>query len=200
MPEKDIIVFDLETQKEFAEVGRNHPELLKVSVLGAYSYNEDKYHIFEESELKKFEELINGAGALIGFNIKSFDIPVLQPYLSVDLNKFAILDLMNDVESAAGFRVSLDNLSRTTLGLAKSADGLAALEWFRQGRIQEVKDYCLKDVEVTRKLYEFGKENGRVKFFSRSAFSEITLPVNWRVLSKKEVKEDQEKDRQPTLL
>ena len=87
--------------------------------------------------------------------------------------------MMDGVVNAAGFRVSLDNLAKNTLGLAKSADGLQALEWFRQGRIQEVEEYCLKDVEVTKKLYEFGKENGHVKFVSRYSPEPQILKVDW---------------------
>ena len=56
---RDIIVFDLETKKEFAEVGgREHPELLGVSMLCAYSYNDNKFSAFEESELKDFERML----------------------------------------------------------------------------------------------------------------------------------------------
>ena len=177
---KDVIVFDLETKKEFAEVGgRDHPELLGVSVLGAYSYLKDKYFIYEENELKDFENLIKDAGLLIGFNIKSFDLPVLQPYVGFDLKQIPVLDLMDAVVLATGFRVSLDNLAKNTLGLAKSADGLEALEWFRQGRIQEVKDYCLKDVEVTKKLYESGRDSGRIKFVSRQSPEAVSISVSW---------------------
>ena len=177
---KDVIVFDLETKKEFAEVGgRDHPELLGVSVLGAYSYLKDKYFIYEENELKDFENLIKDAGLLIGFNIKSFDLPVLQPYVGFDLKQIPVLDLMDAVVLATGFRVSLDNLAKNTLGTAKSADGLEALEWFRQGRIQEVKDYCLKDVEVTKKLYESGRDSGRIKFVSRQSPQVVSISVSW---------------------
>ncbi|QQG45890.1 MAG: ribonuclease H-like domain-containing protein [Candidatus Niyogibacteria bacterium] len=184
---KDIIIFDLETKKEFAEVGgREHPELLGVSVLGAYSYAADKYFIFEEKELSEFESMLGNAGLLIGFNIRGFDLPVLQPYVKTDLKKITALDMMDGVINAAGFRVSLDNLAKTTLGLAKSADGLEALEWFRQGRIQEVKDYCLKDVEVTKKLYEHGKEFGYVKFISRYSPEPETLKVDWSMAPAKD--------------
>ncbi|MBI5787025.1 MAG: ribonuclease H-like domain-containing protein [Candidatus Niyogibacteria bacterium] len=177
---KDVIVFDLETKKEFAEVGgRDHPELLGVSVLGAYSYLKDKYFVYEESELPEFEKMLKDAGLLIGFNIKSFDLPVLQPYVGFDLKQIPVLDLMDAVVLATGFRVSLDNLAKNTLGTAKSADGLQALEWFRQGRIQEVKDYCLKDVEVTRKLYESGRDSGRIKFISRQSPEAVSISVSW---------------------
>ena len=177
---KDVIVFDLETKKEFAEIGgRDHPELLGVSVLGAYSYLKDKYFVYEESELPEFEKMLKDAGLLIGFNIKSFDLPVLQPYVGFDLKQIPVLDLMDAVVLATGFRVSLDNLAKNTLGTAKSADGLEALEWFRQGRIQEVKDYCLKDVEVTKKLYESGRDSGRIKFVSRQSPEAVSISVSW---------------------
>ncbi|MBI2038764.1 MAG: ribonuclease H-like domain-containing protein [Candidatus Niyogibacteria bacterium] len=177
---KDIIVFDLETKKEFAEIGgRNHPELLGVSVLGAYSYNENRYCIFEERELGEFENMLKNTGLLIGFNSNAFDIPVLQPYLSLDLKTIPSLDMMDAVVQGVGFRVSLDNLARTTVNAAKSADGLTALQWFREGRIQEVKDYCLKDVEVTRLLYEYGKQNGHVRFIPRNAIEPRQIAVDW---------------------
>ncbi|MEK7566650.1 MAG: ribonuclease H-like domain-containing protein [Patescibacteria group bacterium] len=177
---KDTVIFDLETKKEFAEIGgRDHPELLGVSMLCAYSYNDDKFSAFEEGELKEFEKMLKNTGLLIGFNIRGFDLPVLQPYVGVDLKKINSLDMMDGVVNSAGFRVSLDNLAKTTLGVAKSADGLQALEWFRQGRIQEVKDYCLKDVEVTKKLYEFGKKNGHIKFVSRYSPEPAILKVDW---------------------
>ena len=177
---KDVIVFDLETKKEFAEIGgRDHPELLGVSVLGASSYLKDKYFVYEESELPEFEKMLKDAGLLIGFNIKSFDLPVLQPYVGFDLKQIPVLDLMDAVVLATGFRVSLDNLAKNTLGTAKSADGLEALEWFRQGRIQEVKDYCLKDVEVTKKLYESGRDSGRIKFVSRQSPQVVSISVSW---------------------
>jgi len=177
---KDIVIFDLETKKEFAEVGgREHPELLGVSMLCAYSYNDNKFSAFEESELKDFESMLKNAGLVVGFNIRGFDLPVLQPYVGMNLKKLNFLDMMDGVVNAAGFRVSLDNLAKNTLGLAKSADGLQALEWFRQGRIQEVEEYCLKDVEVTKKLYEFGKENGHVKFVSRYSPEPQILKVDW---------------------
>lgn len=196
MSEKDTIVFDIETKKEFAEVGgRGHPELLGVAVLGAYSYNQDKYFTFEEHELKAFEEMLRNTELLIGFCSKGFDVPVLQPYISFNLKKIPMLDLMDEVHANVGFRVGLDNLARNTIGAAKSADGLTALEWFRAGRVQDVKDYCLKDVEITKKLYEFGKEFGHVKFFSRQQMGEATVSVNWKTTQSEE-----KDDRQTRLI
>lgn len=174
------IIFDLETKKEFAEVGgRDFVAHLGVSVLAAYSSSDNNYHVFEERELAAFEKMLKGADLVVGFNIKGFDIPVLQPYISFHLSELRLLDMMDDIVAGVGFRVSLDNLAKTTLGIAKSADGLQALRWFREGRIQEIKDYCVQDVKVTKALYDYGKENGYVKFVSRDAVGEVSIPVKW---------------------
>ena len=61
--------------------------------------------------------------------------------------------MLDHIYRRLGYRVSLDNLATTTLGVSKSADGLQAVRWFREGRIQEVLEYCQQDVEVTRRLY-----------------------------------------------
>ncbi|MDP2676270.1 MAG: ribonuclease H-like domain-containing protein [bacterium] len=177
---KNIIVFDIETKKEFAEVGgRDFVDKLGISVLAAHTSDDDKYHVFEEHELQKFEDMIRSTDLLVGFNITGFDIPVLQPYTSINLQEVPMLDMMDDVVRGVGFRVSLDNLARTTLSISKSADGLQALQWFREGRIQEVKDYCVQDVKVTKELYEYGKKQGHIKFVPRDALGEVSIPVRW---------------------
>lgn len=174
------VIFDLETKKEFAEVGgRDFVDKLGVSVLAAHSSLDDAYHVFEEHELSSFENMLRGADLVVGFNIKGFDIPVLQPYMPFNLGELRLLDMMDDVVTGVGFRVSLDNLAGTTLGIKKSADGLQALRWFREGKIKEIKEYCVQDVKVTKALYEYGKEYGFVKFISRDAIGAISIPVRW---------------------
>ncbi len=178
----DTIVFDLETKKEFAEVGgRDKFDLLGVSILSAYSYNRDKFFSFEEKDLGHFEKMLSEANLVIGFNIRHFDYPVLAPYVKIDTKTLPTLDLMDEVVANAGFRVSLDNLCQTTINAKKSAHGLDAIKWFREGKIDEIKNYCTDDVRLTRDLYEFGKKNGYVTFFSRDQMDKISIPVKWRM-------------------
>ena len=76
------LVLDLETQKEFSEVDGRKPELLKVSVCGVYSYEENRYDVYLEADLStKLGPRLQAAELIIGFNIRRFDLPVLQPYL-----------------------------------------------------------------------------------------------------------------------
>lgn len=182
---KNDIVFDIETKLSFQEVGgASNMNKLGISVLGAYFYATEKYRAFEEKELPEFEKIIRELahkknGRAIGFNINHFDLPVLQPYISWNLKELPSLDLMNDVETGAGFRISLDNLSQHTLGAQKSADGMQALRWYKEGKIEEIKKYCLKDVELTKNLYEYGLKEGIVYFFKRDVMNKVSIPVSW---------------------
>lgn len=191
------IVFDVETKHSFDEVGgRNNFEKLGVSVVGAYVYGvaglpadqaglpadeAGQYYAFEEHEMPEFEKLLLSAGRVIGFNIHHFDFPVLKPYLSLNIKKLQILDLMDGITQGVGFRVSLDNLAEQTLGARKSGDGLQAIRWYKEGKIDDIKKYCLKDVELTKNLYEFGIKNGHVLFYSRDASGRVAIPVSWKL-------------------
>lgn len=175
------IVFDVETKKSFDEVGgRNNLAALGVSVLGAYFYRDGSFKAYEEHELPEFEQELENADRVIGFNIRNFDLPVLQPYMKrVMLGALPALDIFDDVTAKLGHRISLDALAKATLGAQKSGHGLEALQWFREGRVQEVKDYCLKDVELTRDLYEFGKKQGHLLFDSIVDGKRYAVSVDW---------------------
>lgn len=179
------IVFDIETKRSFQEVGgTSNMDKLGISVLGAYFYSDEKYRAFEESEIPEFEKIIRELahkkhGRVIGFNIAHFDLSVLQPYISWNLKELPSLDLMHDVESSAGFRISLDNLSQNTLSVQKSGDGMQAIRWYKEGKIDEIKKYCLKDVELTKNLYEYGAKSGEVCFFSKDVMNKVPLSVSW---------------------
>lgn len=176
------IVFDVETKKSFDEVGgRENVAMLGVSVLGAYFYETGKFQAYEEHELGQFEEAIKDTGLLIGFNTKSFDYPVLQPYFkNINIASLPTLDIFEDVTTKLGHRLSLQSLAGTTLGAKKSADGLQALQWYKEGRMDDIKKYCLKDVEITRDLYEYGKKHGHLLFESLYEKQKRAVPVNWQ--------------------
>jgi DEAD/DEAH box helicase domain-containing protein len=178
---RDTLVLDIETKKSFAEVGgEKNIRDLGISIAGTYSYAEDRFLAFEEHELGKLEERLAGTGRLIGFNIRHFDLRVIEPYLThVRLEAFAVTDIFEHALKFLGHRVGLEGLSKATLGKSKSGHGLEALEWFRQGRVEEVKRYCLDDVRLTRDLYEYGKKYGHLRFESFADRKIHSIPVSW---------------------
>ncbi|HPW77494.1 MAG: putative 3'-5' exonuclease related to the exonuclease domain of PolB [Candidatus Omnitrophica bacterium ADurb.Bin292] len=180
---KNILVMDLETQKSFKEVGKSKLDSLsklKVSVVGVYDYLTDQYRTYEEKELMDLDKRIQTADMLIGFNIRRFDMPVLQPYIFKSVDLLPVLDLLDDIEKARGHRASLDSVARATLKEGKSGDGAEALLLYKEGRLTELKKYCLDDVRLTRGVYEYGYKEGKILFTSTWDYKTYEIPVNWR--------------------
>jgi DEAD/DEAH box helicase domain-containing protein len=88
------------------------------------------------------------------------------------------LDILQEVKEYIGFRLSLAHLATVTLGAEKSADGLQALQWWKQGRILEIIEYCRQDVKITRDLFRYGRKNGHLVFMNR-ADKIARIPVDW---------------------
>ena len=165
-----------ETQKSFEEVGgfgKNH--LLKISVVGIYSYPLGKYLTFTEDQLYKLGEMLSEADQIIGFNIINFDFQVLQPYLSLKLSEIPALDILTEVDKLIGHRVKLDNLAQMTLGTGKSGDGLQALKYYKLGQMEELKKYCLDDVRITKDLYEYAQKYGKLLYKDYFETKEIQI-------------------------
>ena len=175
----NTLVLDLETQKTFDEVGRQNLHKLKVSVVCVFDYQTQEYTSYEEHELHKLEERLKTVDLLIGFNIRRFDMVVLQPYLFLSVEPLPILDLLEDIEKVRGHRVSLQSVAQATIDVTKTGQGLDAVELFRRGQMDTLKSYCLNDVKLTRDIYEYGKANGRVYFISNRDWKKYEIPIQW---------------------
>ena len=177
--EKYPIVLDLETQKLFSEIDRSKRHLLRVSLVGIYDYREKNYFTFEEKEISKLESFLRNASFLIGFNIRDFDLEVLKPYLISSLDDIPVLDLLEEIERVRKHKVSLQSVAQATLKEGKSGSGLEAVQLFREGRMEELKQYCLDDVRITKALYEYGKSAGKVYFLSNRDWQVHEVSVKW---------------------
>ncbi|MDP3920297.1 MAG: ribonuclease H-like domain-containing protein [Candidatus Omnitrophota bacterium] len=179
MNSKNILVLDLETQKSFKEVGKANLAKLKVSVVGVYDYAIDEYLIYEERDIMALEKRMQDIDLLIGFNIRRFDMPVLQPYLFKAVEEIPVLDLLEDVERERGHRASLDSIAGPTLKKHKSGHGADALILYQQNKMEELKRYCLDDVRLTKEVYEFGVREGKIFFTSSWDYKTYDIPVSW---------------------
>jgi len=174
------LFFDLETQKSFDEVGgRANLHLLRVSVAVTFSTATNDFRSYTEKEVPALIADLKAADRVIGFNLLSFDYHVLRAYTTERLSNLRTLDLLNDLYNKLGFRVSLDALAHATLGAQKSADGLQAIRWFREGKLDQLIAYCRDDVAITKQLFEFGRDNGYVLYPDRRGRSQ-KVSVNWK--------------------
>lgn len=171
------VILDLETKEKFRDVNYNRKKL-GVSVVGVYDYTTRTADTFFEREFGRLFQLLESCSYIIGFNIKSFDIPLLQGYYPGDFSRFLIFDILDDIKEKIGRRLSLNDLLSVTLRKRKTGHGLMAIDYFREGKLEELKNYCMDDVMLTKELFDHGVENGSVNY--RDEKGEITLAVDWK--------------------
>lgn len=176
---RHIVVFDLETQRSFDEVGgRDKMHLLGMSLGVLYSFADDTFHTYLEADVEALAARLAEAELVVGFNLLGFDYHVLKGYVDVPLASLPTLDLMVDLQGKLGFRPKLDSVVQASLEVSKSADGLQALAWYREGRLDLIEHYCRDDVRLTRDLYLFGRRN-RYVLVSRYGKTPHKVPVDW---------------------
>jgi DEAD/DEAH box helicase domain-containing protein len=158
------ITFDIESISDSVVRGHidvNEQELIVVAI---HDSNTNEYSSYFKEELHTLWPILERADMLIGFNSDSFDIPLLNRYYPGDLSHIRSLDLLSEVQKVLGRRIRLQALAEATLGKGKSGDGLKAGEWWREGKKDEVREYCIDDVRLTRELYEYAIAHGVLKY------------------------------------
>lgn len=175
----NTVFFDLETQRSFDEVGgRNNIRRMSMSVGVTLSSATGEFRDYLESDVQALIDELTSADLVVGFNVLNFDYEVLRGYTTQPLDRIPTVDLLQDIYQRLGFRVSLDSVAGATLGVSKLADGLQAIRWYREGKIAELLAYCRQDVDVTRQVYVYGRENGLVKFTDKFGRTQ-PIRVKW---------------------
>ncbi len=173
-------VLDLETQRSAAEVGGWHrADRMGISCGVIYDSQKNIFTEYTEDQISRLIEDLKKFELIVGFNIKRFDFLVLKGYSDFDFTTLNTLDILEDIHHHLGFRLSLAHLVQETLGTTKTGDGLQALQWWQEGRVREIIDYCKMDVKLTRDLFLFGRQNGYLIFSKRDG-KKVRIPVNWR--------------------
>ena len=178
--EHRILYFDLETQKSADDVGGwGNIHEMKLAVGVVWDSCEQEYFSYLEGAASQLVKKLRTADLVVGFNVKKFDYGVLQPYADFDLDEITTFDMLIDVNKKLGHRLSLNHLAENTLNAEKSADGLVSLQWYKEGKIDKIIEYCKQDVEITRDLFLYGVSHGYVKYSTRSGVAKV-LKVEWK--------------------
>jgi DEAD/DEAH box helicase domain-containing protein len=174
-----VLVFDLETQRSAEEVGGwAHTDRMGLALAVVHDVRRDVWRTYYEADVHRLLLDLVMADCVVGFNIARFDLTVLSGYSDWDLGRIRTLDLLGEIRRQLGFRVSLNHLSEMNLGEAKAGDGLQSLRWWKEGRIDLIEQYCRKDVDMTRRLYELGRSRGYLLYRDHAKRS-VRVPVHW---------------------
>ncbi|WP_300462356.1 DEAD/DEAH box helicase [Desulfobacula sp.] len=172
-------VLDIETRRSAQEVGGwNRAEKMGVSCAILYDSKIDGYKEYLQDDIELLCADLQTLDLVIGFNIVQFDYKVLSGLSNFDFFSLPTLDILLAVHERLGYRLSLDHLAEQTLGSRKTADGLMALKWWQQGKIDKIIAYCKQDVAVTRDLYRYGKDHQFIVFRNKAGH-QVRIPVKW---------------------
>lgn len=169
------VIFDTETKKFFDEIESFDPSKLGVSITSVYSRTldeslneiEGKMDSFWEKDFEVMFKLFERADRIIGFNSIGFDVPALSPYLPSHWPKLKHFDVLAEIRSVIGKRVSLDSIAKATLASTKNDSGENAIKYWNEGTAEslaKLKKYCEMDVEITAKVYDFVIKNKYLKY------------------------------------
>jgi DEAD/DEAH box helicase domain-containing protein len=172
-------VLDVETRRSAQEVGGwNKAHKMGVSCVVVYDSLKKDYTAYLQEDMRSMVHHLQTMDLVVGFNIKRFDYKVLSGLVDFDFSGLPTLDILEHVHRQLGYRLSLDHLAKATLGEQKTANGLLALQWWKQGKLDRIIKYCTQDVAVTRGLYRYGRDNGYL-LFTNKARQTVRLPVDW---------------------
>ena len=176
---KNIVYFDLETQKSAEEVGGwDKISRMGMSVGVTYSTARGDYRIYGEPQVNDLVTQLQRADLVVGFNILRFDYEVLHGYTSLDLTQIPTLDMLVELTNTLQHRLSLDSIANATFGLEKTAEGLQAIRWFKEGKLHEIAEYCCYDVKLTKLVHEYGCQHRQLHYMNRFG-KKLTVPVKW---------------------
>lgn len=172
MPGKEVI-FDIETVGDIRDLST-----MKVTVVSVYQYEFDRYQSFDEHELANLWPILEQSECIIGYNSEHFDVPILARCYTGDLTRLPHLDLLKKIKESVGRRIKLNDIAKATLNTEKSADGLQAMEWYKEGKIDLIKQYCEQDVKVTKEVFDYGRKN-KMLYYPTLTGELMPFPVNF---------------------
>jgi DEAD/DEAH box helicase domain-containing protein len=177
---KNIVYFDLETQKSAEDVGGwGNIRAMRMSVGVTYSTSRGEYRIYGEAQVNELIDELRRADLVVGYNVQRFDYEVLVGHNDFfDPEQIPTLDMMLELARTLPFRPSLDSIATATLGVEKTSEGLQAIRWFAEGKLLEIAEYCCFDVKITRLVHEYGLAHRQV-FYRNKLGKKVAVPVTW---------------------
>lgn len=176
---KNIVYFDLETQNSAQDVGGwDKIRDLKMSVGVTFSTARNGYKIYDEKHINDLITELQRADLVVGYNNLRFDYEVLHGYTVFDLTQLPTLDMLVEIYKVLNHRVALDDIAEATFGVNKTAEGLQAIRWYREGKLAEIAEYCCFDVKITKMVHEYGLAHKQLFYNNRFGAKQI-VAVTW---------------------
>lgn len=179
-----MLVYDIEIEKAIlgrGEVAKAHIKYcggfndfgnMGIACIGVADLAVGRTRVFLKDNLAEFEEIFRESDCNVGFNNHRFDNRLLVANgLSMPIGNS--YDILEEIWKALGLSMnyrwethgglSLDEFAYANFKIRKTGKGaMAPIDW-QEGRKGKVIDYCLADVEMTRRLLQRIQNRGSLK-------------------------------------
>lgn len=138
-----------------------------------YAINDEPVEILysengEKEMLEKFWEIARDADLFIGHNVMDFDLRFIyqrsiinkvRPSVELSFARYRsnpIFDTMKEWVRWANSSIGLEHLA-LALGIPTPKDGIDGSQvndFYKKGKVNEILDYCKRDVDTTRAVYK----------------------------------------------
>lgn len=173
----NILVFDIETIGNISSP--NFVDEMQITVVGVYNYAKDEYKTYFLEELSDLEADLKQANLLVGFNNDHFDTPILNKYYQFDLFSIASFDILREFRANTGKRLGLDAIASMTLGSSKSGTGSNAMTLYQDGKLEELAQYCLNDVKLTKDIFEYCINKQHLIYPSKDGWLRLKIDMKY---------------------
>jgi DEAD/DEAH box helicase domain-containing protein len=170
-------VFDIETIGNISSP--NFVDEMQITVVGVYNYAKNEYKTYFLEELLYLESDLKQANLLVGFNNDHFDTPILNKYYQFDLFSIASFDILREFRANTGKRLGLDAIASMTLGSSKSGTGSNAMTLYNDGKLEELAQYCLNDVKLTKDIFEYCITKQHLIYPSKDGWLRLKVDMNY---------------------
>lgn len=173
-----MLFLDIETQNDWTNGDSFKISDMKISYTGVIDGETGEEMDFWEDDTEKLFEVMKETDYVVHYNGFTFDMPVIANYVGEEVLALPQIDLMHAAYRTIGFRPKLDDLASATLGYGKIGKGSDAVKYWAAGDLESLRKYCIQDVKVTMDLYDFGVENGYIKYFDKQGFVK-QVDIDW---------------------
>lgn len=172
--EQNITVFDCEIQNEVDGkiIGWKNYDKMGHAVSASYNFKSGNYKIYFNDNLDELADDLHSSDLVTGFNIKGFDIPLLngtaELIKKISLDEKKIYDMLEESRKSVGNffakGLKLDNHLESMFGAGgmKSGHGANAPKLWQDKKLGSLCSYVLRDVNREKALFEHIWQHGWV--------------------------------------
>jgi DEAD/DEAH box helicase domain-containing protein len=165
-----MIAWDLECRepKSDEEDWVEYKARAGVGLAVVYDFKTQAWEVFFEKDIQSLADMLEKTDVVLGYNSVGFDHVVLDCALGRRVEIKKELDLWEVIKARIGEERwpkgswTLNGVCERTLGQGKEKIGEHAPALLMAGEMKKVIDYCIKDVKLTVRLWEFMKKYGYV--------------------------------------